>query len=102
MFSHFVPSDRTMNYFTTPIRFDGLMFVLVLKGQLDVEINLENGHKYALYDIAKGENIIKYGQPIGHATKDLKKGDHVHSHNMKTNLSDNLCLFIAVTFGLIT
>lgn len=41
MFSHFVPSDRTMNYFTTPIRFDGLMFVLVLKGQLDVEINLE-------------------------------------------------------------
>lgn len=34
----------------------------------NVEINLENGHKYALRDIAAGENIIKYGNPIGHAT----------------------------------
>ena len=32
------------------------------------------------------ENIIKYGEPIGHAVCDIKKGEHVHSHNMKTNL----------------
>lgn len=56
----------------------------------NVEINLENGHKYALCDIKSGENIIKYGNPIGHATEDIKKGDHVHSHNVKTNLSGNL------------
>ena len=56
----------------------------------NVQINLENGHKYALRDIAAGENIIKYGNPIGHATQDIKKGDHVHSHNVKTNLSSNL------------
>ncbi len=56
----------------------------------NVEINLETGHKYALRDIAAGENIIKYGNPIGHATQDIKKGDHVHSHNVKTNLSSNL------------
>lgn len=56
----------------------------------NVEINLENGHKYALKDIAKGENIIKYGYPIGHATDDIKKGEHVHTHNVKTNLSGNL------------
>ncbi len=56
----------------------------------NVEINLENGHKYALRDIKCGENIIKYGNPIGHATEDIKKGDHVHSHNVKTNLSGNL------------
>ena len=56
----------------------------------NVEVNLENGHKYALTDIKKGENIIKYGNPIGHATEDIKKGEHVHSHNMKTNLSGNL------------
>ena len=56
----------------------------------NVEINLENGHKYALCDIKCGENIIKYGNPIGHATEDIKKGDHVHSHNVKTNLSGNL------------
>ena len=56
----------------------------------NVEINLENGHKYALCDIKKGENVIKYGSPIGHATADIKKGEHIHTHNLKTNLSGNL------------
>ena len=56
----------------------------------NVDINLENGHKYALVDIKKGENIIKYGNAIGHATEDIKKGEHVHTHNVKTNLSGNL------------
>lgn len=56
----------------------------------NVEINLDNGHKYALRDIKAGENIIKYGNPIGHATEDIKCGEHVHSHNVKTNLSGNL------------
>ena len=56
----------------------------------NVEVNLESGHKYALCDIKCGENVIKYGNPIGHATEDIKKGDHVHSHNMKTNLSGNI------------
>lgn len=56
----------------------------------NVEVNLENGHKYALRDINTGENIIKYGNPIGHATADIKKGEHIHSHNVKTNLSSNL------------
>lgn len=46
----------------------------MLINELDnVEINLEDGHKYARVDIKKGENIIKYGQPIGHATEDIKK-----------------------------
>ena len=56
----------------------------------NVEINLENGHKYALCDIKEGENVIKYGNPIGHAAVDIKKGEHVHTHNMKTNLSGAL------------
>ena len=34
----------------------------------NVEIDLESGHKYAVCDIKKDENIIKYGSPIGHAT----------------------------------
>ena len=53
---------------------------VMLEGEL-------SGHKIALNDIKKGENIIKYGYPIGHATEDIKKGDHVHTHNIKTNLS---------------
>ena len=52
----------------------------------NVEFNLENVHKYALRDIRAGEPIIKYGSPIGHATQDIAKGEHVHSHNLKTNL----------------
>ena len=56
----------------------------------NVEVNLADGHKYALSDIKKGENVIKYGFPIGHATEDIKKGEHVHTHNLKTTLSDEL------------
>lgn len=56
----------------------------------NVEVNLSDGHKYALTDIKTGENIIKYGNPIGHAIIDIKKGEHVHTHNIKTNLSGNL------------
>ncbi|KAA6475206.1 UxaA family hydrolase [Bacillus swezeyi] len=44
------------------------------------------GHKFALRDIAKHENIIKYGFPIGHATEAIQKGEWVHTNNVKTNL----------------
>lgn len=40
------------------------------------------GHKIALRDIAKGEPIMKYGESIGAASHDIKKGDYVHIHNM--------------------
>ena len=56
----------------------------------NVEVNLEDGHKYAIKKIKKGENVIKYGNPIGHATEDINVGEHVHTHNVKTNLSGNL------------
>jgi len=48
------------------------------------------GHKVALKDIAEGENILKYGAPIGHASAPILKGAHVHTHNVKTNLADVL------------
>ncbi len=44
------------------------------------------GHKIAREDIQKGEPIIKYGYPIGHAACDIKEGEQVHLHNLKTNL----------------
>ena len=56
----------------------------------NVEVNLADGHKYAVREIKAGENIIKYGSPIGHATADIRAGEHVHTHNVKTNLSGNL------------
>jgi (2R)-sulfolactate sulfo-lyase subunit alpha len=42
------------------------------------------GHKIALVDLAEGTPLIKYGCPIGKVTKAIKKGDHVHTHNLKT------------------
>ena len=45
------------------------------------------GHKIAIKDLAKGSPIIRYGYPIGVATTDIKLGDHVHSHNMRSALS---------------
>lgn len=54
----------------------------------NVHINLENGHKYALCDIEKGSQVIKYGYPIGIATDNIKEGEHVHSHNVKTALNE--------------
>ena len=54
----------------------------------NVYVDLTTGHKHARRDIAKGENIIKYANPIGHATCDIKAGELVHTHNLATNLSD--------------
>lgn len=48
------------------------------------------GHKVLINDAAKGENIIKYGYPIGHATEALKAGQWVNENNLKTNLSGTL------------
>ena len=48
------------------------------------------GHKVLIKDVQKGENIIKYGYPIGHALENLKAGDWVNENNLKTNLSGTL------------
>ena len=50
--------------------------------------DIPQAHKVALVDIKEGENVIKYGNPIGHATKDIKAGEHVHTQNVATNLDD--------------
>ena len=48
------------------------------------------GHKILIKDVKQGEDIIKYGYPIGHAREDLKAGDWVNENNLKTNLSGTL------------
>lgn len=50
--------------------------------------DIPQGHKLALRSIAEGENIVKYGFPIGHATCAIEPGSWVHVHNTKTNLSE--------------
>lgn len=52
----------------------------------DIEVVLNSdvpfGHKFAIKDIAKGQKVIKYKEPIGQATQDIKIGDYVHVHNV--------------------
>ncbi|MGQ1945873.1 UxaA family hydrolase [Geofilum sp. OHC36d9] len=48
------------------------------------------GHKVALVDIQEGQDVVKYGAPIGHAILTVKAGSHLHTHNVKTNLSGEL------------
>ncbi|MFC1526483.1 UxaA family hydrolase [Candidatus Latescibacterota bacterium] len=42
------------------------------------------GHKFALRDLAEGEDILKYGLPIGRAMEDIECGDWVHVHNCRS------------------
>ena len=42
------------------------------------------GHKIAMSDLNEGDTIIKYGHDIGKVIKSIKKGEHVHVHNVKT------------------
>jgi len=44
--------------------------------------NIEFPHKIATRDITKGEDILKYGEVIGYALKDISKGQWIHIHNM--------------------
>lgn len=41
------------------------------------------GHKIAVRDIKKGELINKYGEEIGAAIVDIRKGEYVHVHNLE-------------------
>lgn len=42
------------------------------------------GHKVALHDLTVGDAVIKYGQDIGQVVAPVRKGEHVHVHNLKT------------------
>ncbi len=52
-------------------------------------MDITAGHKISLFDIKKGEPVIKYGYPIGYAKEDIPVGSAVHTFNVKTGLSEN-------------
>ncbi len=54
------------------------------------KVDIPQGHKMALSPIGAGEQVIKYGFSIGHATEPIEAGAWVHTHNMKTNLSGEI------------
>lgn len=57
---------------------------------LTLKEDIPQGHKFALTDIAEGQSIIKYGNPIGIAKEDILTGGWIHTHNIKTGLGDLL------------
>jgi altronate hydrolase len=58
--------------------------------QIAINQDTPAGHKVLIKDVAEGEDIIKYGYPIGHAMTSMKAGDWVNENNLKTNLSGTL------------
>jgi (2R)-sulfolactate sulfo-lyase subunit alpha len=60
----------------------------IMENDKTVKINsiaeIPLGHKIALSDLKEGDTILKYGHDIGKVVKTIKKGDHVHVHNVKT------------------
>ncbi len=50
--------------------------------KLTAVTDVPRSHKIAIHDIKKGDHIYRYGEPIGYATADIKKGEWVHVHNL--------------------
>lgn len=50
-----------------------------------IPARLPLGHKLAACDLAPGDKIIKYGVPIGSAVTRIAAGEHVHTHNIKSD-----------------
>lgn len=51
---------------------------------VSVSNDIPIGHKLALVDIPDGGTVIKYGHDIGRAVAAIKRGQHLHVHNVKT------------------
>ncbi len=52
--------------------------------RMAVAMDVPIGHKVALRDLAVGDTVVKYGQDIGRIVAPVRKGEHVHVHNLKT------------------
>ncbi len=96
----------------TEARSDGRLLLLspgdsvfVLRGQIEagetvlvegqavtVAQRLGLGHKIARVEVAAGNKVVKYGAPIGSATKAIAAGDHVHLHNLKSDYTPTYAL----------
>lgn len=64
--------------------------VVELDGQrVVVQQEVARGHKVALVDMCAGQQVVKYGYPIGHLTQAVKAGEWIHTHNLKSDLCDN-------------
>lgn len=61
------------------------VIVDILNKTVKLSYSIPLGHKFALMNIKKGANIIKYGEVIGVATEDISEGDWIHTHNITSS-----------------
>lgn len=62
--------------------------VLQIDGtEVQLQEEVPAGHKFALKAFAQGEDVIKYGYPIGHTLQPIAQGCWINERNLKTNLS---------------
>lgn len=59
--------------------------VLIAHETVRIGAAIALGHKVAARPIPAGGKIVKYGAPIGSATSDIATGEHVHTHNVKSD-----------------
>lgn len=83
------PSDNVA-VATEPLSRDQI--IQIAGGDLKVASDIPAGHKLALRRVRSGESVVKYGQPIGLVTNEIRPGDHVHTHNLTDHhvVSDDL------------
>ena len=74
--------DNVATIFADDITDGSRVTVLDKRGEHTVKGTVPYGHKIALAPIKKGELIIKYGEEIGIATRDIAPGEYVHVHNL--------------------
>jgi len=61
------------------VKLDDVTYIVILRDEIAF------GHKYALRDVAQGDELIKYGLPIGKALEDIRAGTWVHVHNCRSD-----------------
>lgn len=62
---------------------------IIKEGNLEIVLkeDVPAGHKVTLKDFAEGENVIKYGYPIGHVRCQVEAGCWINENQIQTNLA---------------
>ena len=91
MTTHFVvhePGDSVGVVVVEGVKKGDVLTGWVMDGDTTVECATLNdipiGHKIALQDLEPNDTVINYGTDIGKVVKPIKRGEHLHVHNVKT------------------
>jgi (2R)-sulfolactate sulfo-lyase subunit alpha len=80
--------DDDVGVAVVDIKAGTLVGAVTLEGQQVGTVKMTSdvplGHKVAMRDMAAGKDVIEYGRPIGRTAQAVARGEHVHTHNLKT------------------